>query len=324
MMINYIKINCFFIITMLKNIVELNKHKNGNIEFQRHEEYQYLNLLNDLLNCGKLERGRNGNTLREVGSVMHFSLDNNKIPILTTKKTAWKTCLKELLWFIQGKMDNKILNEQGVHIWDGNTTPEFLESRGLSHYEHGDLGPVYSHQWKFFNAPYEGCNVDYTGKGINQLQKVIDDLKNPDTRSSRRHVISAWNPQQIDEGVLPPCHVLFQFMVTDGNKLSCTLYQRSNDEFLGVPFNIASYSFLTHLIAKHCDLEAYEFIHYGGDVHIYDDHLEQVKEQISREPYEFPTLEILNKRDNIEDYVLEDFRINNYQCHGQLKGNMRA
>ncbi len=309
---------------MLKKVVELNKHRDFDSSSPRHEEYQYLNLLSGLLTDGILEEGRNGNTIRGVGSTMHFSLENGKIPILTTKKTAWKTCLKELLWFIEGKMDNKILNEQGVHIWDGNTTPEFLKSRGLSHYEPGDLGPVYSHQWKFFNAPYNGCNADYSDKGVNQLQNVINDLKNPKTRSSRRHVISAWNPQQIDEGVLPPCHVLFQFVVTDGNKLSCMLYQRSNDEFLGVPFNIASYSFLTHLIAKHCDLEAYEFIHYGGDVHIYDDHLDQVREQIIREPYEFPTVEILSKRENIEDYIFEDFKIDNYKSHGQLKGKMRA
>ena len=309
---------------MLKKVVELNKHRDFDSSSPSHEEYQYLNLLSGLLTDGILEEGRNGNTIRGVGSTMHFSLENGKIPILTTKKTAWKTCLKELLWFIEGKMDNKILNEQGVHIWDGNTTPEFLKSRGLSHYEPGDLGPVYSHQWKFFNAPYNGCNADYSDKGVNQLQNVINDLKNPKTRSSRRHVISAWNPQQIDEGVLPPCHVLFQFVVTDGNKLSCMLYQRSNDEFLGVPFNIASYSFLTHLIAKHCDLEAYEFIHYGGDVHIYDDHLDQVREQIIREPYEFPTVEILSKRENIEDYIFEDFKIDNYKSHGQLKGKMRA
>jgi thymidylate synthase len=309
---------------MLRNVVEFNKYRERNTNLVKHEEYQYLNLLNDLLNNGKLEEGRNGNTLREVGSVMHFSLKDGSIPILTTKKTAWKTCLKELLWFIKGDTSNKRLNEKGVHIWDGNTTPEFMRSRDLSHYEDGDLGPLYGFQWKHFNAHYEGCNSDYNGKGVNQLQNVINDLINPHTRSSRRHIVSAWNPQQLDEGVLPPCHVLFQFVVTDGNKLSCTLYQRSNDEFLGVPFNIASYSFLTHLIAKHCGLEAHEFIHYGGDVHIYDDHLEQVKEQITREPYEFPTLEILNKRDNIEDYVLEDFKINNYQCHGQLKGNMRA
>jgi thymidylate synthase len=137
-------------------------------------------------------------------------------------------------------------------------------------------------------------------------------------------VISAWNPEQLDQGVLPPCHVLFQFNVVDGNKLSCSLTARSQDVLLGEPFNIASYAFLTHLIAKHCELEPYEFILNGGNCHIYDDHFDQVKEQLTRTPYEFPTLEILNKRENINDYVLEDFKISNYQHHSQIKAAMRA
>lgn len=309
---------------MLKNILDFNKFKNCDKSSNYHEEYQYLNLLQDILNEGKLEKGRNGYTKCTIGSVMHFSLENNKIPILTTKKTAWKTCLKELLWFVKGQTSNKILNDQKVHIWDGNSTKEFMESRHLSHYQEGDLGPIYGYQWRFFNAPYTNCDSDYQGKGIDQLQEVIDCLKDPEKRTSRRLVVSAWNPCQIDEGVLPPCHVLFQFHVFDGNKLSCSLYQRSCDEMLGIPFNIASYSFLTHLIAHHCGLEAYEFIHYGGNCHIYDDHFEQVKEQISRTPFEFPTLEILNKKDNINEYELSDFKLNNYEHHSVIKGNMRA
>jgi thymidylate synthase len=309
---------------MLKHVVDLNKFKNRDKNQEYHEEYQYLNLIQDILNEGTVEKGRNGFTKCSVGSVMHFSLENNKIPILTTKKTAWKTCLKELLWFIKGQTNNKILNDQNVHIWDGNSTKEFMNSRGLLHYKEGDLGPLYGYQWRFFNAPYEDCDSNYIGKGVDQLQHVIDCLKDPDQRTSRRLVVSAWNPCQIDEGVLPPCHVLFQFNVVDGNKLSCTLYQRSCDEFLGIPFNIASYSFLTHLIAKHCDLEPYEFIHYGGNCHIYDDHFDQMREQISRQPFEFPIVEIINKRESINDYILEDFKINGYQCHSQIKGEMRA
>ena len=309
---------------MLKHVVDLNKFKNRDKTQEYHEEYQYLNLIQDILNEGTVEKGRNGFTKCSVGSVMHFSLENNKIPILTTKKTAWKTCLKELLWFIKGQTNNKILNDQNVHIWDGNSTKEFMNSRGLLHYKEGDLGPLYGYQWRFFNAPYEDCDSNYIGKGVDQLQHVIDCLKDPDQRTSRRLVVSAWNPCQIDEGVLPPCHVLFQFNVVDGNKLSCTLYQRSCDEFLGIPFNIASYSFLTHLIAKHCDLEPYEFIHYGGNCHIYDDHFDQMREQISRQPFEFPIVEIINKRESINDYILEDFKINGYQCHSQIKGEMRA
>ncbi len=310
---------------MLKRVVECNKYKNRDKNAsEQHDEYQYLNLLQDILDEGHDEVGRNGNTRCVFGAAMHFSLENGKIPILTTKKTAWKTCLKELLWFIKGQTDNKILTDQNVHIWDGNTTAEFMASRGLSHYQEGDIGPMYGFQWCHFNAPYEGCGADYTGKGINQLQNVIDTLKNPETRTSRRMVISAWNPEQLDQGVLPPCHVLFQFNVVDGNKLSCCMTQRSVDVFLGKVFNIASYSLLVCLIAKHCDLEPYEFIHYGGNCHIYDDHFDQVKEQLTRTPYEFPTLEILNKRENINDYVLEDFKISNYQHHPQIKAAMRA
>jgi thymidylate synthase len=310
---------------MLKRVVECNKYKNRDRNAtEPHEEYQYLNLLQDILDEGHDEVGRNGNTRCVFGAAMHFSLENGKIPILTTKKTAWKTCLKELLWFIKGETDNKILTVQNVHIWDGNTTPEFMASRGLSHYQEGDIGPMYGFQWCHFNAPYEGCCADYTGKGINQLQQVIDTLKNPETRTSRRMVISAWNPCQIDQGVLPPCHVLFQFNVVDGNKLSCCMTQRSVDSACGSPFNIMSYSALCFLIAKHCGLEPYEFIYYAGNCHIYADHLDNVKEQIKRTPYDFPTLEILNKRENINDYVLEDFKISNYQHHAPIKYNMVA
>jgi thymidylate synthase len=218
----------------------------------------------------------------------------------------------------------KILNEQKVHIWDGNSTKEFMESRGLSHYREGDLGSLYGFQWRYWNAPYEGCDADYSGKGIDQLQNAIDMLKDPLQRTSRRIIVSAWNPEQVDGGVLPSCHNFFQFSVTQGNKLSCTLTARSQDVFLGEPFNIASYSFLVHLIAKHCDLEPYEFILYAGNCHIYDDHFNQVKEQITRNPYPFPSLEILNKRENINDYVMEDFKVCDYEHHPQIKGSMRA
>lgn len=307
---------------MLKNVVTINKYKDRDQTQPYHEEYQYLNLLSDILKEGSIEEGRNGFTKCVYGSAMHFSLEGGKIPILTTKKTAWKTCLKELLWFIKGDTNNGHLNEQNVHIWDGNSTTEFKKSRGLSHYIDGDLGPIYGFQWRFFNASYSSCNEDYTGKGIDQLNDVIDSLKDPTKRTSRRLVVSAWNPCQIEKGVLPPCHVLFQFNVVDGNKLSCSLYQRSKDIACGAPFNYASYSFLTHLIAKHCDLEPYEFIHYGGNCHIYSEHLDDIKEQVTRKPYPFPTIEILHKRDNINDYTLEDFKINDYQHHAPIKFKM--
>jgi thymidylate synthase len=309
---------------MLKHSIDLNKYKNRDNKDKYHEEYQYLNLLSDLMKHGTIEEGRNGNVQTAIGTAMHFSLENGKIPILTTKKTAWKTCLRELLWFIQGKMDNTILNEQNVHIWDGNSSSEFVKSRGLSYYKKGDLGPLYGFQWRHWNAEYKGCDVDYTGQGIDQLQQAIDILKDPKLRNSRRIIVSAWNPEQVEYGVLPSCHNFFQFSVTQGNKLSCTLTARSQDVFLGQPFNIASYSFLVHLVAKHCDLEPYEFILYAGNCHIYDDHFEQVNEQLSRDPHSFPTLEIVNKKDNINDYVIEDFKLVDYQHHPSIKGTMRA
>jgi thymidylate synthase len=309
---------------MLKNIVEINKHKGRDPSNPRHEEYQYLNLLKDIIDEGVNEVGRNGNTRGVYGTAMHYSLENGKIPILTTKKTAWKTCLKELLWFIRGDTDNKLLNEQNVHIWDANSTPEFKRTRGLQHYIDGDLGPLYGFQWRHFNAPYSSCNEDYEGTGVDQLQLVIDSLKDPEKRTSRRMVVSAWNPCQMDQGVLPPCHLLFQFNVIDGNKLSCSLMARSQDVPLGEPFNIASYAFLTHLIAKHCDLIPYEFILYGGNCHIYEQHIDAMKEQITREPFDFPTLEILNKRDNINDYTIDDFKITGYQHHPPIKMTMVA
>jgi thymidylate synthase len=310
---------------MLKNVVEINKYKNRDKNSSdKHEEYQYLNLLKDLMEDGTLEEGRNGKTKRGVGSAMHFSLEGGKIPVFTTKKTAVKTGIRELLWFIKGETDNKILTDQGVGIWKGNTTKEFLETRGLDYEPGRSVGPLYGFQARFFNAQYTGCETDYSGKGIDQLQKVIEDLKNPETRNSRRHVVSVWNPEQLDQGVLPPCHILYQFFVTEENKLSCILYQRSCDEFLGIPINVLSYSVLTCIIAKICGLEPYEFIHYGGDTHIYDDCFDQVTEQISRTPYPFPTLEILNKRENINDYVIEDFKIHDYQHHPQIKAAMRA
>lgn len=289
---------------------------------QNEEEIQYLNLIKNILENGTTETGRNGNTISIFGGSMRFSLSNNKIPILTTKKTAWKTCLKELLWFIRGETNNKILQEQGVHIWDGNSTPEFLKSRGLD-YEDGELGPIYGFQWRNFNGDYLEKETSPAPK-IDQLQQIIDQLKNPETRTSRRLIMTAWNPQQLDQMALPPCHILCQFNVHNNTKLSCAMYQRSGDVGLGVPFNIASYSFLTHLIAKHCNLEAHEFVYFLGNAHIYDDHIEQMKTQSDRIPYPFPTIEITATKENINDYTVEDIKIHNYQSYEKISMNMRA
>jgi thymidylate synthase len=290
-----------------------------------HEEYQYLNLLENILENGTWEEGRNGKTKSIFGASMRFSLKDGKIPILTTKKTAWKTCLKELLWFIRGQTDNKILQQQGVHIWDANASRDFLDSRGLTMNPEGHLGPIYGYQWRHFNAPYDinTCYPDYfvnpQEKYVDQLQEIIDQLKNPETRTSRRLIMTAWNPCQLSQMALPPCHILCQFNLHDGNKLSCALYQRSIDCVLGSPFNIASYSFLTHLLAKHCGLEAYEFVYFMGNCHLYDNAIEPAKLQITREPYPFPIVSIKNIRDNINDYEVEDFEIHNYQHHEAIK-----
>ena len=291
------------------------------------EEQQYLDLIKDILSRGTWEEGRNGKTKSIFGSSMRFSLADGKIPILTTKKTAWKTCLKELLWFIRGDTDNKLLQEQGVHIWDGNTTREFLDSRGLNHYREGLIGPGYGFQWRHFGGEYDSsaAGVKEGGiKGVDQLRQIIDALKDPAQRTSRRLIMSAWNPLQLDEMALPPCHIMCQFNVHDGNQLSCAMYQRSNDEACGTSFNIASYSFLTHLLAKHCGLEAYEFVYLKGNCHIYEEHVDGLKLQITREPYPFPTVSIKQIRDNINDYQVDDFILENYQHHDPIKFQMVA
>jgi thymidylate synthase len=293
----------------------------------QHEEMQFINLVKSIIENGTWENTRNGKTLGIFGSMMRYSLKDGKIPIFTTKKTAWKTCLKELIWFIRGETDNKLLNNQGVHIWDANTTREFLDSRGLTNYPEGIIGPGYGFQWRHFNAMYhpDTAGVNEEGeKGIDQLQQIIDVLKDPSQRTSRRLIMTAWNPCQLDQMTLPPCHILCQFNVHDGNKLSCALYQRSNDVSLGTSFNVASYSFLTHLLAKHCGLEAHEFIHFMGNCHIYEDHVEPMKQLLTRDPYTFPTVNIKCLRENINDYDVSDFEVLNYISHDMIKMTMVA
>lgn len=283
-------------------------------KFEKEEE-QYYQLIRDILHNGTLEQGRNGNTMSIFGSAMRFSLQHNKIPLLTSKQLAWKTCLKELLWFISGSTDNSILQEQNVHIWDGDAK----KAKDFNYID-GDLGPIYGHQWRHFNADYVDCKTDYTGKGVDQLQNVINQLKNPS--QSRRIILTSWNPQQIDQMVLPPCHVFAQFNVSSNKELSCSLYQRSGDVGLGVPFNIASYSFLTHLLAKHCGLIAKEFIYIIGNTHIYEQHIDSLKKQIENPLYDFPTVDIKNIHDNIENYKITDFEINNYIFNEKIKMNV--
>ena len=283
------------------------------------QEFQYLNLMKKIIKKGNTVKTRNGNVKNIFGAQMRFSLKNNQIPLITTKKLHWKVCLKELLWFISGKTNNKILIDQNVKIWNGNASRNFLDSRGLQHLKENDLGPIYGHQWRFYNAKYNNCYDDYSGCGIDQLQNSIDLLKNDPY--SRRNIITAWNPEQLDEMALPPCHILMQFNVSNKNKLSLSLYQRSADMALGVPFNIASYSFLLHMIGNLTNLKPYEFIYNIGDAHIYQQHIDDIRKQINREPYDMPKL-ILNDKNSIDDFELSDFKIKNYQHHPNIKMEM--
>jgi thymidylate synthase len=312
------------------NISNISDRIFANLKKYQHEEYQYLNLIENIIENGFWEEGRNGKTKSIFGNSMRFSLKDRKIPILTTKKTAWKTCLKELLWFIRGETDNKLLKEQGVHIWDANGSREFLDSRGLQLYPEDMLGPIYGYQWRNYNASYNcftGKEIENAGHpfdGVDQLQQIIDILKDPKQRTSRRMIMTAWNPKQLDQMALPPCHILCQFNVHNGNQLSCSLYQRSCDVALGKSFNIASYSFLTHLLANHCGLEAHEFVYFIGNEHLYEEHIEPMKEILNREPFEFPTVSIKQIRENIDDYQVEDFEIHNYKSHEAIKMKMVA
>lgn len=287
-----------------------------------HQEYQYLKLIRNILRNGQQRTSRNGNTLYVFGSQMRFSLKKRRLPLLTTKFVPFQTCLHELLWFLKGETSNTILQKKGVHIWDGNASREFLNSRGLYHYKENDLGPIYGHQWRYFNGPYRNCESNYKGQGIDQIQSVINILqgKHPlENKYSRRLIVSAWNPCQLDQMALPPCHILFQFHVNSRDELSCSLYQRSGDVGLGIPFNIASYSILTHLIAKHCGLNVGEFIHTIGDAHIYEEHIPVLKKQIQKKPIRFPKLQIKETYTSIDDYSVKDFKLLHYKHQGLLK-----
>lgn len=295
------------------------------------QEKQYLDLIKRILQHGDKRLCRNGYTYSIFGEHMRFDLRNNSIPILTTKRTAWKTCLKELLWFIRGETDNKILKNKNVKIWNGNGSREFLDSVGLNENREDDLGPIYGFQWRNFNGDYKSCD-DFKKNGIDQFRNIVHKLMNGD-KYSRRLIISAWNPCDINKMALPPCHVLFQFYVNSKDELSCHLYQRSGDVGLGVPFNIASYSFLTHIVANACGLKAGEFVYSLGDCHIYEEHIDALKEQIEREPYEFPTI-TFNKNlttYNVDDAIeimenlkTDDITINDYNYHAKIKMDMKA
>ena len=284
-------------------------------------ERSYLRLVQKIIKSGVNEKGRNGITRVCIGETMRFCLTNHKMPLLTTKKMAWKTCLRELLWFISGDTNNETLRKQNVTIWDGNAgdLARFNNNPDIRYRNSNDLGPIYGFQWRHFGEKYVNSETAYSGQ--DQLQNIINHLKKKE--DNRRLIMSAWNPTQLSEMALPPCHVLSQFHITNGDELSCSLYQRSGDVGLGVPFNIASFSFLTHLLAHHCDLKPKEFIHHIGNAHIYDDHLEILEKQLNEDIKVPPILHIANKLDNIEDYGVDDFAIKYYTSAKKLKMKMR-
>jgi len=284
-----------------------------------HDEMQYLDLIKKIMGTGKRKDDRTGTgTISLFGAQMRFNL-RKSFPLLTTKRVFWRGVAEELLWMIKGCTDSNELYKKNVHIWDLNGSREFLDNRGLSHREVGDLGPVYGFQWRHFGATYIDKNTDYSGQGVDQLANVIDMIKtNP---NDRRIVMTAWNPADLPQMALPPCHMFCQFYVCDG-ELSCHMYQRSCDIGLGVPFNIASYSLLTYLIAHVCNLKPGDFVYSLGDAHVYQNHLEPLKIQVSRVPKPFPTLSIKREVTDIDDFTFDDLQLDGYQCHPKLKMDM--
>ena len=285
------------------------------------DEHNYLSKLKYILEHGELRKTRNSETLSAFGVKMEFNLQRG-FPLLTTKKMFWKGIKEELVWFLNADTNSKYLSDKGIRIWDGNSNREFLDSIGLTSYKEFDCGPIYGFQWRHFNATYKGCDADYTNKGTDQLLNVINLLKTNPT--SRRIFMSAWNPEQMDEMALPPCHISYQFYVSEGNKLQCQMYQRSGDMFLGIPFNIASTSLLTHIIAKMTNLIPDKVILIVGDAHIYTSHIEQVKLQLERQPYSFPSLVISDKKNTIEEYKSSDFKLVNYINYPSIRAKMIA
>jgi dihydrofolate reductase/thymidylate synthase len=291
------------------------------------EENQYINLLKELLGKSKESKIREDRTkvgtISTFGCIMKFNLSKS-FPLLTTKKVFWKGIIEELLWFIKGDTNTKHLEEKGVNIWHGNTTRKYLDSVGLEKYEEFDAGPIYGFQWRHFGAEYTGMQENYNEKGIDQLMECVKLIKeNP---SSRRIIMTAWNPCDIKKMALPPCHMICQFYVDKLDQktpeLCCAMNQRSCDMGLGVPYNIASYSLLTNMIAHSCGLGVGEFIYFMGDVHIYFNHIEALSTQTEREPRNFPQIKFLCPPKEITEYTYQDIEIVGYNPHPAIKMEM--
>jgi len=285
---------------------------------------EYSALLQRVLTTGTKRTGRNGETISRFGERIEFADVGNEFPILTTKRVYWKGVVEELLWFLSGSSDVSVLREQGVHIWDGNSTRAYLDSIGLTAYsEHEEGGPIYGWQWRHFGAKYINCKTDYSGQGTDQIVGLIDGIRRDP--ASRRHMLCAWNAADIGAMILPPCHVLYQFYVENGH-LDCQMYMRSCDVFLGLPFNIASTATLMYLIAGACNLVPRKLIIVFGDCHIYSTHLDAVNEQMKREGRAGTVLKIREgsiSRD-LHGMKAEDFILEGYNPHKTIKADMIA
>ncbi len=296
-----------------------NSEKRDNTNLNSGGEQQYLDAIKTIMEHGCLRSNRTGVDTKSIfGMQMRYSL-RGKFPLLTTKRVFWRGIVEELLWFIRGSTNGHELAEKNVHIWDANGSREFLDHKGLHDREEGDLGPIYGFQWRHFGAEYKDMHSDYTGQGVDQLKDIIDKIKH--SPNERTLVICAWNPKDLPRMALPPCHCLCQFYVANG-ELSCQLYQRSGDMGLGVPFNIASYALLTCMVAQVTGLRTGDFIHTLGDAHVYVNHEEPLKIQLSRKPRPFPQLVIKRQVSDITDFRVDDFEIVNYDPHPRIKMEM--
>ena len=288
------------------------------------EEKQYIDLVRTIINDSLVPSNNRTNvkTFSITGNIMKFNLskDGKRIlPLLTTKKMSIHNILLELLWFIAGHTNSKLLKEKGVNIWEKDSSRFELDKRGFPDRKEGDCGPIYGFQWRHFGAKYVDCNTDYTGQGVDQLSLAIEKVKsNP---YSRQNIVSAWNPLDISKMVLPPCHVSFRLSVGNDDRLNCTLYQRSADVMLGLPYNIASYSLLVHMISYLVKLDAGILTIITDDTHIYQNHIENAKLQIERSMHDFPTLELINTENikSIDDFKEDNFSVVNYVSEKPIK-----
>ncbi|EFO22743.1 thymidylate synthase [Loa loa] len=281
------------------------------------DENKYLDQIRHILKNGERIDDRTGvGTISVFGMHSVYSLRNGVVPVLTTKRVYWKGVVEELLWFIRGDTNAKHLSEKGVRIWDANGSRQFLDQCGFNDRSEGDLGPVYGFQWRHCGAEYRGMDADYTNRGIDQLSEIIDLIKNEP--HSRRIILSAWNVKDLKLMVLPPCHTLAQFAVRN-DELSCQLYQRSGDMGLGVPFNLASYGLLTHMIAHICGLKAGYLCHVLGDAHVYVNHVDALQEQLRRQPRTFPTVRFVGNIKTIDDFTYESIILENYRPMPTIK-----